>query len=977
MMRRFFALALFAALAAGVSFVAAADPAVAERSISIVASEVPGAVKLVFGEAPSQDTLYLHVGYGTTDGGDTPGGWANFVYLADITPDMTEYDCILPAGWGTKVTHVRYFLTTEHVDYAFSYEYIKFKGDNSNGSYFMTDYTPIPSKTHVVADFKLTANQNMAIFCSRGASSKQTFTQFYISGTGLRFDCGPKTSSEYQAAITASKDTQYIVESGPNLTVISADGLTTNTASCTDQAGHTNFTAATELYLFASHSNRGTIGNYANGEARFVRIYESDNGVYDQSTLVHEYVPVKNPSTGEGALYDKVTREFRAPTTTSANLACEFCNEIPYEYVTAGSSASFAFAPRTIEVVSVSSEGGTTKAALALSAGNLVSGAIVLAFGDYDYGDEPSAWPTNELLSVVSPAAQQLEFEMPSCWNTAAYSSARFFLVHCSPITLQIMESVKGDKSAYIDLGRKGVLGDMVQITAKTVGRGALFGARESATTNCFSVKVNNFDAYLDYSDYTISRGDYTSRSGQDWITILNSPTERRVYEGTDTSGTVAGGGNQWSENTHYADPVTKDFTTPENLRLFDSYNESDFGRFDNSVKSFYLWHIDGTETNLVMDLVPVRKETTQEAGFYDLVSKKLFTNAAGTGAFTAEGSVQGSFITPTVFRPESVAQTMTRPVFASSVSASITDGSVRIKVTAPEDQTWYASVAYGKTDMGRDPAAWGGNTIAGDSGTGSGEVVCELPPDWRKMMKAIRVFLSASAPMMTYSALKGDGSAFLNLGRKGVFGDTVAFKFKNSKSAAIGNSYLFGARTSVATTNNFSITGGVVTRVDYSNHDISRLERNTSDDVDWYSVYSSPSLRQLWKNGTSIGTDDDVVETPFETPSNLGLFNVDGPHSLGFSIYSGLIGDFELRHIEGSVTNDVMRLVPVYAADIGKYGMFDEVQGKLLLNANPASSSAFSVEGAEETGLRAYPAYKCTGVSDPVNRGGLVLMVR
>ena len=748
------------AFAAGVSFAALADEAVAERSISIVASETLGAVKLVFGEASSQDTLYLHVGYGTTDGGDKPAGWDNFIYVADITADMTEYDCVLPSGWGTTVKYVRYFLTTENPEYAFAYEYINFKGNNASGAYFKTDYTPIPSKTHIVTDFKVTASRNMALFCSRGASSKPTFTQFFISGTGFRFDCGPETAAKYQAAVKVSVDTQYRVESGSELTVLSADGSTTiGSASCPD-ASHTSFTAPTELYLFASHNNRSTFGNCACGEARSVRIYESDAGVYDKSTLKREYVPVVNPSTGKGALYDTVTHQFIEPTTTSANYACEFVNLIPCEYVTAGSSEPFAFVPRTLEVVSVSSADGTTKATLAVSTGNLVSEAIVLAFGACDYGAELSAWPTNEILSVVSPAAQQLEFEMPSCWNTAACSSARFFLVHpCS--------------ETMID--------DMAQVA--------------------------------------------------------------------------------------------------------------------------------------------------------------------------------------------------TRSVFASSVSASVVDGSVKIKVTAPEDQTWYASVAYGKTDMGRDPAAWGANTIAGGSGTGPGDVACPLPADWRKTMKAIRVFLSTSAPLMTYSALKGDGKAFLNLGRKGVFGDTVAFKFKNSVVG--GNAYLlFGARTADATTNNFSITGGAATRVDYSDYEISRLEcNNTGDAENWYSVYSSPSLRQLWKNGKSIGTDVDVVDTPFETPSNLGLFNVDGPHSLGSNFYSGLIGDFELRHIEGSVTNDVMRLVPVYAADIGKYGMFDEVQGKLLLNA--ASSGAFSAEGAVETGLRAYPAYKCSGVSDPVNRGGLILMVR
>ena len=986
MMRRFFAFALFAAFAAGVSFAASADPAVAERSISIVASETPGAVKLVFGAASSQDTLFLHVGCGTTDGGDTPGGWENFVYVADVTADMTEYDCALPSGWGTSVTHVRYFLTTEHVDYSIAYEYIKFKGTNVNGWYFVTDYTPIPSKTHVVTDFKLGANQNMALFCSRGTgTSNPTFTQFYISGTGFRFDCGPKTSADYQAAVNVSVGTEYLVESGPGLKVTSPDG----TEVGTDGKSDTNFNAPTVLYLFASQNNNTGFGNGANGEARFVRIYESDTGVYDKSTLVREYVPVLNPNTGAGALYDTVTRKFISPSSFGSSpdlVACTFENFQPYEYKTAGLTETFAFAPRTLEVVSVDSEGGSTKATLAVSAGNLVREAILLAFGDYDYGAELSAWPTNEVLSVVSADAQQVEVAMPSCWNTAAYSAARFFLVHARPVTLQVMDSVKGSggaTGAYIDLGRKGVLGDMVQITARAAGQGSLFGARQSATENNFMVMVSGgtgTDVYIDYSDYTLSRGNWARPlTGVDWITYVNTPTERRIYNG-ETGEVLEDHGSMWDQSTNYQATVTKDFTTTVNLRLFDLYQDdapAKVDRFNNSVKSFYLWHIDGATTNLVMNLVPVQKDTTKEAGFYDLVSKQLFTNAAGTGKFTAEGSVQGSIVYAAEVRPEPKAQTTTLPIFASSVRASIVDGAVKIKVVAPEGQTWHASLVYGKTDVGPDPVAWGTNVvaIADGSGTGSGEVVCALPDGWRKTMKAIRVFLSSAAPMMTYEYLKGDGKAYLDLGRRGVFGDMVALKYRHNAGGS-GNS-VFGARkpnTEGAAKDNFSVQAGATAYVDYSDYNDSRATAsgiNTGDTTTWISVISSPALRQIWLGNTSKDKKDKVVTKPFETADNLWLFNIGG---YGGSVFNGCIKDFELRHAEGAVTNDVMRLVPVRVED-NIYGMFDEVRGRILLNA--ASSGAFSVEGAAETGLRAYPAYKCTGVSDPVNRGGLVLMVR
>lgn len=956
-----------------------------ERTISISASENPGSVKLEFGDPENQDTLYLHVGYGPTDGGDTPGGWANFVYVADITPDMTEYDCILPKGWGTSVTHVRYFLTTEHVDYAFFYDHITFKGNNANGSYFKTDYTPIPSKTHIVTDFKVGDDRNMALFCSRGASNKPTFTQFFISGTGFRFDCGPETGGNYQAVVSVSVGTEYLVESGPDLKVTLPDGTPVGTDSKSD----TNFNAPTVLYLFASQNNNTGVGNCANGEARFVRIYESDTGVYDQSTLVHEYVPVLNPDTGKGALYDTVDRNFIEPTHNGGNAQyeCEFVGQQAYEYETAGSSGTFEYVPRTIEVVSVAEQDGATKVTLAVSAGNLVREAIVLAMGDYDYGTELSAWPTKEVLNVVSPAAQQVEVEMPSDWNTADYSSARFFFVHCEPVKLDVYESLRTDannSSAYIDLGRKGVLGDMVQITVSGSGRGALFGARESATTNCFMVKVNNTDIFVDYSDYQLSRGNYTSASGQEWITILNSPTERRVYAGTDTSGGVVGGGNSWSENQHYGDTVTKDFTTPVNLRLFDAFQQdqpTQDSHFNGSVKSFYLWHIDGTTTNLVMDLVPVQKNTAKnDVGFYDRVSKRTFTNAADSGGFIVEGSVQETIVYPTEVIIESEAQTVSAPVFASKVRARVVGDTVKIGVTVPDDQSWHVYAVYGNTDKGLDPAAWGTNVviIADGSGTGSVEVVWTPPADWRRTMKAVRFFLSSAAPMKTYEYLKGDGKAYLDLGRKGVLGDMVAFKCRFNVVA--GNRFrIFGARQADAKENNFSIQGGANMYLDYSDYEVSRAECHIddSDTTTWLDFVSSPTLRQCWQNGVSKGKVVDVVTKPFETVDNLRLFDVGGWSANG-GILNGCIKDFVLQHAEGSVTNDVMRLVPVKTED-NVCGMYDEVSGKLLVNAAPTgvNRGSFSVDEGTETGERAFPANKCTGVSDPVNRGGLLLFVK
>ncbi len=79
------------------------------RSIAIV-SKSASAVTLAIGNASGNETYNLYMAYGATDGGAVPGGWDEFDELGEIDAGDNEYVAAFPAGWGTTVKNLRFFL---------------------------------------------------------------------------------------------------------------------------------------------------------------------------------------------------------------------------------------------------------------------------------------------------------------------------------------------------------------------------------------------------------------------------------------------------------------------------------------------------------------------------------------------------------------------------------------------------------------------------------------------------------------------------------------------------------------------------------------------------------------------------------------------------------------------------------------------------------------------------------------------------
>lgn len=171
-------------------------------------------------------------------------------------------------------------------------EYIQ----SSGTQYIDTGFAP-NNNTRTVADFKFeNVSSNVAIFGARVSFSDRTYQFWSVSG---------KYRSDYNNVYTQIWDS---VDATARNTV-DKDKETTTVAG--DSKSYTNspFSVGYSMYLFAS-SEKGQAKYYSNS-----KLYSCQ--IYDNGTLVRDFVPCKNPS-GAVGLYDMVSHTFYGNAGTGA-----------------------------------------------------------------------------------------------------------------------------------------------------------------------------------------------------------------------------------------------------------------------------------------------------------------------------------------------------------------------------------------------------------------------------------------------------------------------------------------------------------------------------------------------------------------------------------------------------------------------------------------------------------------------------------
>lgn len=171
-------------------------------------------------------------------------------------------------------------------------EYIQ----SSGTQYINTGFTP-NNNTRVVCRFQLMdSSEEQTMFMSRPEMNKRTFGIFH-NASGWNIDYGnSRATGATEVAITDLVNLDF------NKNIATLNGVTLSVSAQT-------WSGTVPLMIFTRNTG-GTLSNYAIAKLWSFKIY-------DDSTLVRDYIPCKNAS-GAVGLWDDVTEEFYGNSGTGA-----------------------------------------------------------------------------------------------------------------------------------------------------------------------------------------------------------------------------------------------------------------------------------------------------------------------------------------------------------------------------------------------------------------------------------------------------------------------------------------------------------------------------------------------------------------------------------------------------------------------------------------------------------------------------------
>lgn len=189
------------------------------------------------------------------------------------------------------------------------YEAVAGISSTSGGKqYILTDYVPSSCNITIEANVVLTKWATQGIWCSRENSNKTTMSLFaWASALYFRND---RNASSVYASLSAPLDAPTVLKADYAERKFYVDGVASaNLMSPGD------FTPVAKLSFFASHSNGGSWGNYAEMAVLGVKIYAADG------TLDCEFVPVRSEANAgtanEYGLYELVSGKYYPSASTT------------------------------------------------------------------------------------------------------------------------------------------------------------------------------------------------------------------------------------------------------------------------------------------------------------------------------------------------------------------------------------------------------------------------------------------------------------------------------------------------------------------------------------------------------------------------------------------------------------------------------------------------------------------------------------
>ena len=181
-------------------------------------------------------------------------------------------------------------------------EYIKTTGTQ----YINTGFTSNSNtKIKMEVSFSNVSSGNSNLWCSRKTNNSQTFTCFYIGGQGFRSDYN---TTMYSTSKKCAINEKVLVTQDKNNFYLNNSLIHAHTAA--------TFNCPYPMLLLASHQNGATsnLNNYHQGNVYYCKIY--DNG-----TLIRDFIPVKRNSDSALGLYDLINNKFYTNAGTGTFIA--------------------------------------------------------------------------------------------------------------------------------------------------------------------------------------------------------------------------------------------------------------------------------------------------------------------------------------------------------------------------------------------------------------------------------------------------------------------------------------------------------------------------------------------------------------------------------------------------------------------------------------------------------------------------------
>ena len=553
----------------------------------------------------------LHVAWGAADGGSDIDAWDHHRPVAMIDGSTTTYSYMFPEEMGDDVAAVRFFLLEDY-DIPLTKRYAYVQTDGSQ--YVETSFVPTG---HSAVEMQLSLNSvdsSVALCCARkDVNNRDSFTVFYLTGSGWRFDYYTVGSAAGPVAVADQPYALRMEGSGMYL-----DG------SCISTLTPVSTVSERSLLLFGAKYGDTPDASYRASMKLYSMKAWSDSA--DVTSIALDLIPTELD--GEPCLYNRIDGTYLKSARSGYPLSHgeEVAINRPAVLASSASvdvSGIWSFDGRAVRVSSVEKDSdGNRWANLQFSAGD--PAVLHAAWGAADGGSDIDAWDHHRPVAMIDGSTTTYSYMFPEEMGDDV-AAVRFFLLEDYDIPLTKRYAyVQTDGSQYVETS-------FVPTGHSAVEMQLSLNSVDSSVALCCARKdVNNRDSftvfYLTGSGWRFDY--YTVGSAAGPVAVADQPYALRME-----------GSGMYLDGSCISTLTPVSTVSERSLLLFGAkYGDTPDASYRASMKLYSMkaWSNSTDATSIALDLVPT--EHDGEACLYNKIDG-TYLKSARSGCPLAHGA--------------------------------------------------------------------------------------------------------------------------------------------------------------------------------------------------------------------------------------------------------------------------------------------------------------------------------------------------